>query len=147
MGGDGRGETSAVDDTGDVGELVRRAVAALSGPPGAESAWALEQGLRACPVSFSSRPSGPSQSSSSTSASGSSSGSVSWSAAGVAARRSRVFAGFQRQSCWVTYGVLVEAAQWVRDWQANPPISSGLPDEPDEPDEPEVVDGEPEARR
>ena len=58
-------------------------------------------------------------------------------------RRVRVFAAQQRLAGWLTYGRLVEAARWLRDWQARPPIGSGLPDEPDEPDGP----GDPGDRR
>src|SRR4051812_10578271 len=83
------------------------------------SAWALEQGL-----------SGP------------------WSGPAAVARRVRVFAAQQRLAGWLTYGRLLEAAQWVQEWQVHPPVDSGLPDgtEPagpddaDEPEQPEHVD-------
>ncbi len=77
-------------------------MAALSGAPGAGSAWALAEGLE----------------------SGAAAG---WD---CLQRRVRVFAAQERLAGWLTYGRLVETARWVRDWQAHPPISSGLPDEP-----------------
>ncbi len=111
--------------------------------------WALEQGLRACPVSLSSRPRSTVSSSVASAFSAVPSVSVpssvaapgSWSPAqgspaGVVARRSRVFSALERQASWLTYARLVEAAQWVQDWRACPPINSGLPDTPDAPDGP-----------
>ena len=70
-------------------------VAALSGAPGAGSAWALAEGLE----------------------SGAAAG---WD---CLERRVRVFAAQERLAGWLTYGRLVEAARWVRDWQAHPPIA------------------------
>src|SRR5690242_377404 len=87
-------------------------VAALSGAPGAGSAWALAEGLE----------------------SGAAAG---WD---CLERRVRVFAAQERLAGWLTYGRLVETARWVRDWQACPPIGSGLPDDPDQPDRPDRPD-------
>ena len=107
MGGDGRGDRSS---SGGVGAGVSSVglIAALSGPPGVESAWALAEGLE----------------------SGAAAG---WD---VLERRVRVFAAQQRLAGWLTYGRLVEVARWLAAWRADPPISSGLPDEPEYVQEP-----------
>ena len=52
----------------------------------------------------------------------------------------RVFAAQQRLAGWLTYGRLVEAAGWLRDWRANPPIGSCLPDDPDQSGDPHNPD-------
>ncbi|HYY09862.1 MAG TPA: DUF222 domain-containing protein, partial [Kineosporiaceae bacterium] len=86
-------------------------LAALSGPPGPDSAWALNEVLQA-EVEASVRP-GP--------------GPRAVVTAGV---RAQVFCAQERLSGWSTYTRLAQAALWLQEWTARPPINSALPDDP-----------------
>ena len=116
MGGDGRGDIPPADDRGVDDGFPVALVGAVSGPPGPESAAAVAQALTMLSSSSSSSWSGRAASS--------------LPAFVVAGLRARVFAAQERLSGWVTYTRLAQAADWLRDWRARPPIWSGLPDEP-----------------